>query len=88
VIDGVRSPFGDATTIRFTLSQPTRIRADVLDVRGRRVRPLADAWFAAGPHALGWDGRDTAGQTAASGVYLIRLQAADTARCAPVLFLR
>ena len=87
-IESVRSPFRDATAIRFTLSRAGRTSIDVLDVRGRRVRPLADDWFAAGPNVVAWDGRDAAGRTAASGVYLVRVRTARAASSVPVLLLR
>jgi flagellar hook assembly protein FlgD len=47
----------------------------VYDVRGRLVRALSDARFAAGDHVVHWDGKDAAGRVAPAGVYLARLSA-------------
>jgi len=44
---------------------------------GRRVRTLADRPFQAGRHAMRWDGRNAAGQSVASGIYLGRLEVGD-----------
>jgi hypothetical protein len=88
VIESVRSPFRGATAIRFTLSRAGRTSIEVLDVTGRRVRPLADAWFAAGPNVVDWDGCDAAGRAAASGVYFVRVRTALASSSAPVLLLR
>jgi len=43
-------------------------------VSGRRVRALATGLMEAGPHEATWDGRDDAGQPAASGLYFARLE--------------
>jgi hypothetical protein len=44
----------------------------VYDVRGRRVRLLADDVLPRGVHTTVWDGRTDAGTPAASGVYFAR----------------
>ncbi len=43
------------------------------DARGRLVRDFGRRAYAAGEHAVTWDGRDDAGRAAASGVYYVRL---------------
>ena len=43
----------------------------VHDAAGRRIRSLADRFFAPGDVGLEWDGRDDTGRTAAAGVYWI-----------------
>ena len=47
----------------------------VFDASGRLVRTLLNSYLAAGRHVVDWDGRDDGGQSAASGVYFLRLQA-------------
>jgi flagellar hook assembly protein FlgD len=49
-----------------------RLRIAVHDLRGRQVRVLRDGWQAAGQHRIAWDGRDSRGREAASGVYYVR----------------
>jgi hypothetical protein len=70
------NPFNPVTTIRFTVptgpNRPYSLR--VYDVRGRLVRELASGQIGGGLHEVRWDGRDTRGETASSGVYLYRLQ--------------
>lgn len=58
----------------FALSAPARVRARVLDVSGRVVTTLADGAFAAGEHALLWDGRTRGGTPAPAGVYFVRVE--------------
>jgi len=44
-------------------------------VSGRLMRTLADEARPAGTQTVAWDGIDSEGQPAASGVYLVRLSA-------------
>lgn len=71
------NPFRGRTSIGFTLSQNGRVRLDVFDAAGRRVRTLADGERAAGRQAVAWDGRDDAGRALPAGQYRYRLQLPD-----------
>ncbi len=70
------NPFGDRTLVRWQLARDARVRADVFDVRGRRVVTLLDAARPAGPGEVFWAGHDGNGQRVAAGVYFIRVEAA------------
>lgn len=41
---------------------------------GQRIRTLIEGEQVAGHHRATWDGRDAAGQTVASGLYLCRME--------------
>jgi hypothetical protein len=69
------NPFSARTTIRFELPQRQRVALRVYDVTGRAVRTLAAGEFAAGSHALDWDGRDEGGAPLQAGLYFCRLDA-------------
>jgi hypothetical protein len=72
------NPCNPSATIRFDLSRDGRVRVDLYDVTGRRVRQLVDRDMKAGrSHVLLWDGRNDSGQRAASGVYICRLASVD-----------
>ena len=71
------NPFRASTAISFALARAERIDITVHDVLGRQVRSVARGQnVEAGAHQLRWDGRNDAGQTAASGVYFVRLEVA------------
>ena len=82
------NPFNPITTIRFTLNEPTRVRLTILNVRGQRVRQLADGLYNAGPHTLQWDGRDAGGRQVASGIYFYRLEAGSHVRSKKMTLIR
>ena len=59
--------------IGVDLARDGNLHLAVYDLRGSLVRELmSDQWFAAGTHQVSWDGRDSQGRLAASGVYLVR----------------
>jgi hypothetical protein len=77
LVGNVPNPFNPTTEIRFELSKRTDVRLEVYNVSGQRVRTLASNSFAAGVHAVTWDGRDENGGSVSSGVYFYKLQAGE-----------
>jgi len=71
----VPNPFNPTTTISCTLPEREHVTLRIYDVRGRLVAVLADRVVDAGRAEFLWDGRDSQGRPAGSGVYLYRLTA-------------
>jgi flagellar hook assembly protein FlgD len=69
------TPFRDGTSIVFTVPVRARVRLDVYDLLGRRVRTLVDGPLEADRHSRTWDGRDDDGSPAAAGIYFVRMSA-------------
>ncbi|MBI5838038.1 MAG: VCBS repeat-containing protein [Candidatus Eisenbacteria bacterium] len=76
------NPCRGATTIRFQLPVRARgaagtgaVRLTVHDASGRLVRTLADGALAPGTYTRTWDGTESGGARAASGIYFCRLAA-------------
>lgn len=67
------NPFNPETEISFNLPAAGSVELLVYDARGVLVRRLVAGNLPAGPAGVTWNGRDTGGQPAASGVYLYRL---------------
>jgi hypothetical protein len=59
------------TRIAFELNEPSDVRLNLFDVRGRLVRNLVEGRKEAGVHEIALDGR-----TLVPGVYWYRLEAA------------
>ena len=70
------NPFNPSTTFRFDLAFEGEAELVILDMRGHRVRTLAEGTHGPGQHVLHWDGTDENGRSLPSGVYLYRLRAA------------
>lgn len=67
------NPFAGRVHLSFHLDAPGRVRVDVLDVAGRRVARVMDAWAPAGETRIRWDGVDDAGRQVPPGLYLARI---------------
>jgi hypothetical protein len=70
------NPFNPSTTIRYGLPREERVALTIYNTLGEEVLTLIeDEMQKAGYHAAIWDGRNRAGQVAASGVYIYKLRA-------------
>jgi hypothetical protein len=69
------NPFNPSTTFTVILAEGGHVLVEVLNLRGERVRVLADAERPADTYTLTWDGRNDLGEDAPSGTYLYRVQA-------------
>ena len=82
------NPFNSTTVIRFEVPGTVRVRLVLYNVLGQRVRTLVDAKHTAGTYTVRWDGKDEAGQQAASGVYIGRLEAGGSVDVRKLVLLR
>jgi len=74
------NPFGERTTVGYSIATRAHVNVRVVDVSGRVVRTLVDRTVEQGEHSLVWDGRTDSGERAASGVYFVRLESFDGSR--------
>jgi len=73
------NPCSPGTRLRFEVparAASSLVRVTVHDVRGRRVRMLANQRLRGGVHTVEWDGRDDLGKTVAHGIYVVRVGSA------------
>jgi hypothetical protein len=72
------NPFNPATNIHYALSRPSRVSVRVFDQLGQHVATLNDEVQGVGTHDVVWYGKNSAGQSVASGVYFYKLEAQPT----------
>lgn len=77
------NPFGDRVSVEFRLPRPGRVRVEIYDIAGRRVRLLEDAPRAAGRHRIDWDAVDLP-----AGLYFCRIEAGGKVEVEKVVRLR
>ena len=75
LVGNAPNPFNPKTTIFFVLDRPGLASIRIHDLAGRRVATLPVGALTAGNHQVDWDGRDDAGVSVPSGVYLYTLDA-------------
>jgi hypothetical protein len=81
------NPARDGTRLRFSLPAAGHARIEVLDLAGRRVWGAAGG-FAAGTHALSWDGTREDGSRVGAGLYFVRLTSAAGVRTQRLVLMR
>ena len=70
------NPFNPTTTISFSLPKEAPVTFEIYNMLGVKIRTLmAGQTKSAGLYSVAWDGRDDAGVSMSSGVYLYRISA-------------
>ncbi len=82
------NPFNPSTEIGFALPQAAKVRLEIFNIMGQRVKLLADQPMEAGVRSILWDGRDAVGNAVASGVYFYRLDAGQFTASRKMLLLK
>ncbi|MBN1348285.1 T9SS type A sorting domain-containing protein [candidate division KSB1 bacterium] len=78
------NPFNPETTIAYHLPVSSEVELTVYDIAGREVRRLVRGIQSAGEYDVNWDGCDSVGQKAASGIYLCKIMARATDSSQPL----
>lgn len=71
------NPFNPSTIIKYNLRESSKVKVNVYNITGVRVRTLVNSSQEAGEYSVVWDGLDDNGNPVSSGVYLYRLEAGD-----------
>ncbi len=82
------NPASAAAELRFDVPRAARLRVDLFDATGRRVRSLEEREFAAGPQRLVWDGRGRDGRPVPAGAYWVRIAGSEGSVSRKVVVIR
>jgi hypothetical protein len=82
------NPFNPSTTIEYDLPTLSRVKIEILNVLGQRVRLLVDREEPAGSYRVIWDGTDDRGQPVSTGVYFCRIETEDYLASRKMLLLK
>lgn len=85
---GYPNPFASDTRMQLMLPAAEAVVARVYSPSGRLVKTLVDGELTPGEHVIRWDGTDSHGNRAASGVYFVRLLAGENRSSRKVVLLR
>ena len=81
-------PFNPSTTIRYLLGENAHVSLKVYNVLGQLVTILVDDQQSAGYHEAVWEGKNEAGATVASGVYVYRLASGSFSEARRMFFTK
>ncbi|SYZ72711.1 exported hypothetical protein [Candidatus Zixiibacteriota bacterium] len=82
------NPFNPATTIEFSVPSKSLVKIEIIDILGRTTAVVADAEFPSGKYRVVWNGRDSAGHMAASGIYFYRLSSGGFSATRKMILLK
>jgi hypothetical protein len=82
------NPFNPSTTIRYQIPTDASVNLIIYNVQGQKIRTLVSKEQKAGYYNVVWDGRNEAGQTVSTGLYLYRVQAGSFVATQKMLMLK
>ena len=72
------NPFNPGTRIVYEIPTQSFVKMRVFDLLGREIIELVSEEKTAGSYVVKWDGRDSKGEEAASGIYLYTMKISNT----------
>ena len=69
------NPFNPGTTIRYQLPEQQFVKIEIFNSLGEVVNTIVNQNQTAGEYSINWNGRNSSGQSLASGIYIYRIKA-------------
>ncbi len=82
------NPFNPTTTIEYQLPKSGNVEIKIFNLNGQLVSKLEGTHQIQGVHTVVWDGRNSGGQTVASGMYIYQVVFENSMLAKKMLFLK
>jgi len=82
------NPFNPETTIKFNTARAGNVTIDIFNIRGQKIKTIANDNFGVGLHRVVWDGADSDGRKVASGVYFYRMTTGEFTQTRRMLLMK
>lgn len=82
------NPFNPQTTIQYELPAPEKVKLEIYNLQGQKIKTIIHKNQAAGFYRVTWDGSTDDGRRTTSGLYLYRLLAGDFVQTKKMLLLK
>jgi len=82
------NPFNPTTRIRFSLPGKSDVGIDIFSITGQLIKTLTNKSYERGIYETGWDGKDSNGKDAASGMYIYKMLAGNFIQAKKMLLVR
>lgn len=82
------NPFNPVTNIEFTLPTAQAVQITVYNLKGQKIKTLADETYPVGKNTIVWNGTNKTGHKVSSGVYFYKLQTANQTYTQKMLLLK
>ena len=67
------NPFNPITTIDFSIQRDSNIDLSVFNIKGQKIKTIANNEYNEGSHLVVWNGDDETGKSVSSGIYYYKL---------------
>ncbi|MCK5453834.1 MAG: T9SS type A sorting domain-containing protein, partial [Calditrichia bacterium] len=82
------NPFNPVTIIKYQLAQHVKVKLEVFNVLGQKVKTLVDKKLNAGQYTTNWDSKNEIGNPVGSGIYFYRIKAGDYVKTKKMVLMR
>jgi len=82
------NPFNPSTTLSYRLKRSTPVTLTVYNLLGQQISVLVNKTQQAGNYSVEWNGRSSAGQAVASGIYLYSLKTREGIKTRKMMLLK
>ncbi len=74
--------------VSFTLTEPSRIKLSLYNLKGQLVNRITDKYMETGIYTLNWNGRDTKGRLSAQGIYYLEMKKGNQRSVSKITYRR
>lgn len=82
------NPFNPETTISFNLPEAGQVTLEIFNIKGQKVKTLANNYFENSSHSIIWQGEDDNNKNVSSGVYYYKLTTSSKTLIKRMLLLK
>ena len=82
------NPFNPLTNISYLLPVDAEVKLTIYNLRGEKVKELVNGLQVKGMKKMVWDGKDSQGETVASGIYFCKLQTSKESKTIRMVLLK
>jgi len=82
------NPFNPTTRIKFALKQSEKVRVDVFNLKGQKVKTLLNKVMNEGEHEIVWNGKDSNNKSVSSGIYFYKMSASRYSNVKKMILLK
>ncbi|MCK4826713.1 T9SS type A sorting domain-containing protein [bacterium] len=82
------NPFNPLTNISYNLPRKSDVTIEIFNILGQKIITLANETKPAGEYQITWDGNDSNGNKASTGIYFYRFRAGDFIETKKMMLLK
>ena len=82
------NPFNPITKINYNLPNTVKVKVDIYDIRGRKVKSLLNQLQDPGFKSIQWDALNDLGERVSSGMYFYRIETSEFKQTKKMILLK